>query len=584
MVDIGLLDIITGQNDHKDLSDLGDPHMTSFEFQNILNEGLVGGTEARDLLDISIQQNGIIQNKQEQETSGLALPPWDDDADSFLQSMLTGADHLDSQLGLNVETTTQGLTVDTSFNVETTPHLNTPRALVSPGLDDSSRLLDTSSRLLSPGLDDISPCTTSGFMPSGMDMDMDNYSTNSGSLISPELDSPYPNSPQSTHSMDLIDYISNDSDGGDGVGPCGMVSGADPVFQTSTGTTTIILPITDLRQITDQPVTVSNRRLEPRDQRVGNKRRRNSASSNNSDSGVEDTSNQGNQGKYPRLELNEEELRMCAKEGLSFPSHYPLTREEERNLKRVRRKIRNKVSAQDSRKRKKEYMDNMEDRVKLCADENQELKDKIKILESQNKTLAAQLRRLHQIVVNGGFRHGQTSTALMVLLLSTALFLIPGLRDQPDTKPEIDILRAVKLPPMPGQSRSLLQFNSDPLDMTDFQDIKPLEGAPSAASGPQESNTDPAAPSVTIKVEKGQAGVKPPPHTDHDYTYTYTIENNNAKAEPGSAWIEEDAPPKGYGAALKSEEEAADRHMNVNVSSSGQGTRKVILQIPKDIK
>ena len=56
--------------------------------------------------------------------------------------------------------------------------------------------------------------------------------------------------------------------------------------------------------------------------------------------------------------------------------------------------------------------------------------EKIKALESQNKTLAAQLRRLHQIVVNGGLRQGQTSTALMVLLLSTALFLIPGFRDQ----------------------------------------------------------------------------------------------------------------------------------------------------------
>ena len=36
---------------------------------------------------------------------------------------------------------------------------------------------------------------------------------------------------------------------------------------------------------------------------------------------------------------------------------------------------------------------------------------------------------------------------------------------------------------------------------------------------------------------------------------------------------------QGYGPAVKVEEE--DRHMNVNVSSSGQGTKTVILQIPK---
>ena len=43
-------------------------------------------------------------------------------------------------------------------------------------------------------------------------------------------------------------------------------------------------------------------------------------------------------------------------------------------------------------------------------------------------------------IIVGGSRNGQTSTALMVLLLSTALFLIPGLSpDQGEAKPEIDI-------------------------------------------------------------------------------------------------------------------------------------------------
>ena len=117
--------------------------------------------------------------------------------------------------------------------------------------------------------------------------------------------------------------------------------------------------------------------------------------------------------------------------GIKLPSHYPLSREEERNLKKIRRKIRNKLSAQDSRKRKKEYLDTMEDRVRACTDENEQLHKRIELLETQNKTLAGQLKRLHQIIVNGGFttRQNQTSTAMMVLLLSTALFLFPGFRE-----------------------------------------------------------------------------------------------------------------------------------------------------------
>ena len=141
----------------------------------------------------------------------------------------------------------------------------------------------------------------------------------------------------------------------------------------------------------------------------------------------------------------DEERRLLSKEGIELPTHYPLTKHEERELKRIRRKIRNKISAQDSRKRKRVYMDGLEDRVKLCSDENLALQKRIRLLETENKSLVSQLKRLQtiltgntnsQIAVNGSKDTAQPATCLLVLMLSFALFLLPNLR--PDGNKSLD--------------------------------------------------------------------------------------------------------------------------------------------------
>jgi len=82
---------------------------------------------------------------------------------------------------------------------------------------------------------------------------------------------------------------------------------------------------------------------------------------------------------------------------LPLPNKSKLSREEEINLKKIRRKLRNRETAQDSRKRKKKYLEDLEAQVKSFADENCKLRKQVEQLKAQMTTNNQNLNVLYDL-------------------------------------------------------------------------------------------------------------------------------------------------------------------------------------------
>ncbi|XP_062869327.1 cyclic AMP-responsive element-binding protein 3-like protein 3-A [Trichomycterus rosablanca] len=173
-------------------------------------------------------------------------------------------------------------------------------------------------------------------------------------------------------------------------------------------------------------------------------------------SGTPETPPQASQQSCQELVLNDDEKKLLVKEGVTLPGQLPLTKFEERILKKIRRKIRNKQSAQESRKKKKEYIDGLESRMAACGAQNQELQRKVFQLEKCNISLMEQLRRLQAMVMNGSNKPAQAGTCILVLLLSFTLILLPSLKPFTDTK----LSQPGDFSPLRVQSRSLHSLQS----------------------------------------------------------------------------------------------------------------------------
>lgn len=160
--------------------------------------------------------------------------------------------------------------------------------------------------------------------------------------------------------------------------------------------------------------------------------------------------------KSKLLVLTSEEKRLLELEGVTLPTDMPLTKAEEKVLKKVRRKIKNKQSAQESRRKKKDYIDGLEERVKACTELNHNLSMKVNSLEEQNKTLLDQLKELQALVASTHPTKAQAGTCLMVLFLAFGLVLFP-IKNGPGEQKEA----VAKYAPAIVRSRTLLQVKEE---------------------------------------------------------------------------------------------------------------------------
>ncbi|XP_031708142.1 cyclic AMP-responsive element-binding protein 3-like protein 1 isoform X2 [Anarrhichthys ocellatus] len=135
------------------------------------------------------------------------------------------------------------------------------------------------------------------------------------------------------------------------------------------------------------------------------------------------------QGSGPLL-LTEEEKRTLVAEGYPVPNKLPLTKSEEKALKRVRRKIKNKISAQESRRKKKEYVECLEKKVDSYTSENSDLWIKVENLETANRSLLQQLQKLQSLVsgkvIPRSCKMASTQTGTCLMMVAVCFILVLG--------------------------------------------------------------------------------------------------------------------------------------------------------------
>ena len=133
-------------------------------------------------------------------------------------------------------------------------------------------------------------------------------------------------------------------------------------------------------------------------------------------------------GRKPKpLSLTEDEKSILKKEGVVLPENvHTLTKTEERHIKQVKRRIKNKISAAESRKRKKYYLDGLEERVQQTTSLNCELQKRVSELEKRNLDLLTTVKRMKSFLSSYVPKIPTSNSALLLFIIAFSLFSIPS--------------------------------------------------------------------------------------------------------------------------------------------------------------
>lgn len=112
-----------------------------------------------------------------------------------------------------------------------------------------------------------------------------------------------------------------------------------------------------------------------------------------------------------------------------------LTIEEERLLKKQRRLIKNRESAQLSRQRKKQYIVDLENKVKMMDSENEKLRLQVAQMNNRNVDLENQVAQLKSMMNSIPVKHPKAALGLcmVVFLLSLGVFFPQNSSSGPST-------------------------------------------------------------------------------------------------------------------------------------------------------